>query len=106
MESEPNLINVRNSYPDMELTRISSKGQLVIPAEIRSEIDAKEGSIFAVSAFPEKNVIVLKKVSPDFTKEDLETVAEVEKAWTEIKEGKFRKYDEKEFFAMLKSGRL
>ena len=34
----------------VSIARISSKGQIVIPQEMRNQLDVKEGSIFMVSA--------------------------------------------------------
>ena len=44
----------------IETIKMSSKGQIVIPKEIREEINVEEGSLFAV--FGEKDTIVLKKI--------------------------------------------
>lgn len=52
----------------VETTRMSSKGQIVIPLEIREEVQAGEGTIFAVAGT--KDTIILKKVTTP-TKESL-----------------------------------
>jgi len=52
----------------VEMIKMSSKGQIVIPQEIRAEINASEGTIFAVISG--KDSIVLKKVAIP-SKEDL-----------------------------------
>ena len=39
---------------------MSSKGQIVIPQDIREELNAKEGTVFAVIG--SKDTIVLKKI--------------------------------------------
>jgi len=44
----------------VELTKLSSKGQIVIPQDIRDELQADEGTVFAVVG--SKDTIVLKKV--------------------------------------------
>ncbi len=49
-------------------TRMSSKGQVVIPQEIREEIEAHEGAVFAVVG--SKDTIILKKIVTP-SKEDL-----------------------------------
>lgn len=41
-------------------TKMSSKGQIVIPNEIRLEFDMDEGTIFAVLG--KKDTIILKKI--------------------------------------------
>ena len=52
----------------IETIRMSSKGQVVIPFDIRKEIDAQEGTLFAVIG--SKDTIVLKKVETP-SKEEL-----------------------------------
>ena len=58
---------VRKSYiltdcmSDVSLTRISSKGQVVIPKAIREVLGITTGEVFAV--FGEDDTIVLKRVS-------------------------------------------
>ena len=44
----------------IETTKMSSKGQIVIPQDIREEINAKEGTIFAVLG--SNDTIILKKI--------------------------------------------
>ena len=43
-----------------ETTKMSSRGQVVIPQSIREEMHAAEGTLFAIIA--NKNTIVLKKI--------------------------------------------
>lgn len=52
----------------VETTRMSSKGQIVIPLDIREAAQAGEGTIFAVAGT--KDTIILKKVTTP-EKEDL-----------------------------------
>ena len=53
---------------ELELTRISEKGQVVIPADIRKDLDLKIGSTVAVEKM--KDFVILKKVKiPDLMKE-------------------------------------
>ena len=82
-----------------ELTRVSSKGQIVIPLKIRKKMGIKEGSVLAVSA--KKNLLVLKKLDKKLTEEDLRTLKSIEEAWKEIEEGKFKRFAVKEFFKEL-----
>jgi AbrB family looped-hinge helix DNA binding protein len=83
-----------------ELTRISSKGQIVIPQNIRTEMRIKEGNVFAVLT-PKKDTLILKKIESKISKEDLETLRGLEKAWKQIEEGKYRKYTREEFLKKL-----
>jgi AbrB family looped-hinge helix DNA binding protein len=57
----------------MEITKISSKGQLVIPSKIRVELGINEGSVLGVERM--KDMIILKKIDVDLVnqfKEGLE----------------------------------
>lgn len=53
---------------NLETTRMSSRGQIVIPQDVREEVHAEEGTIFAVVG--SKDTIVLKKISTP-SKEEL-----------------------------------
>ena len=53
---------------NIETTKMSSKGQIVIPRNIRESLQAQEGTIFAI--VHGNNSIVLKKIATP-TKEDL-----------------------------------
>ena len=52
----------------VETVRMSSKGQIVIPQNIREELHADEGSMFAVIG--SKDSVILKKIETP-SKEDL-----------------------------------
>ncbi len=45
---------------EVELTTISMKGQVVIPQDIRKELEIKPGTKFAV--YGKKDMVILKKV--------------------------------------------
>ena len=66
-----------------DVTRISSKGQVVIPARVRSKLGLKAGNLFAILTRPDSNVVVLKKVDSKSLQVDLELFREIEKAWKE-----------------------
>jgi len=60
----------------IEIVKMSSKGQVVIPQHIREELNAWEGSVFAVVG--SKNSVVLKRIempSKDDLIKDLEKIA-------------------------------
>lgn len=60
---------------NIELTHMTSKGQVVIPFEIRKEVNASEGSVFAV--FGSGDTILLKKIqkpTPEQLKKDWEAL--------------------------------
>ncbi len=71
---------------DIELTKVSSKGQGVIPQNIRDELKLKEGETLAVSA--KENLVVLRKVDAHMSHDDLKTLASIKEAWKEIAAGK------------------
>jgi AbrB family looped-hinge helix DNA binding protein len=57
----------------MEITKIGSKGQIVIPRKIRIELNIEEGSILAIDKM--KDMIIIKKIDEDLVnqfKEGLE----------------------------------
>jgi len=79
-----------------EITRASSKGQIVIPTRIRDSLGVKEGSLFSVAA--RKNMIILKKLDSTMTAEDVRTLKMLEEAWKEIEEGRYKRLPVDEFF--------
>jgi len=83
-----------------ELTRASSKGQIVIPTNIRKKLGVKEGSVFAITA--KKDMVVLKKLDTKLKAEDLRTLKLIEDAWRDIEKGRYKVYSTKEFFKELK----
>ena len=52
----------------VETVKMSSKGQIVIPQDVREELGAQAGTVFAVVGT--KDTVVLKKISTP-SKEDL-----------------------------------
>ncbi len=82
-----------------ELTKASSKGQIVIPSTVRKKLDIKKGSVFAVSA--EKDIIVLKKLEIGMEAEDLRTLKLIQEAWEDIEKGRFRRATPENFFKEL-----
>ena len=83
-----------------ELTKASSKGQIVIPSIVRRQLGIKRGSVFAVTA--RKDMIVLKKLETGMKPEDLRTLKLIEEAWQDIEEGRYRIYSRKAFFKEFK----
>lgn len=62
---------------DLATTRMSSKGQVVIPEEIRKRLGLKEGSQFVVVG--EKDTVILKAISPPTMREFDSLIAEARK---------------------------
>ena len=81
----------------METTKLSTKGQVVIPEEIREGMDA--GTIFIVTR---RNDLIILKKAEGLTKQEMEEMKELDKIWKEIDSGKCKSYSEKEFFEKLK----
>ena len=80
---------------EIELTKISSRGQVVIPQDIREKAHLHNGETLAVST--KDGLIVLKKISDPIEEEDLRTLKEIKEAWKEVAEGKYKKMDSYEF---------
>lgn len=92
---------VRQILPmaSIDITRMSSKGQIVIPADLRYGI--KEGEKLVV--IRNEDQLILKKAD-SFDKnlaEDLEFAARTEKAWKDYAKGKFKSNSKEEFLAEL-----
>ncbi len=94
--------NEKNPFSEgiPELTRVSSKGQVVIPLGLRKKLHVKEGSVFAVSNVND-DMLILKKVKNPLTAEDLETARIVEEAWKDIERGNYKEYGFDKFLGKL-----
>lgn len=79
---------MKNEIEQMEIAKVSSKGQLVIPQRIREKLKVREGSMFAVASCD--NTLVLKKIENPLTKEDIRTMRLVDEAWKDIEEGRYK----------------
>jgi AbrB family looped-hinge helix DNA binding protein len=85
---------------DVAITKMSSKGQIVIPLEMRKGL-AEGDKILIIR---KDNQIVMKKAS-EFDKslaDDLEFAKRTEAAWKEYDKGKFIKMDMDEFLSEMK----
>jgi AbrB family looped-hinge helix DNA binding protein len=85
---------------EIEFTKASSKGQIVIPTKIRKRFKIEEGSILAVAA--QNGFIVLKKIDSGLSSEDLKSLRLIEEAWKDIEEGKYSVRSKEAFFEELK----
>jgi AbrB family looped-hinge helix DNA binding protein len=85
---------------EIEFTKASSKGQIVIPTKIRKRFKIEEGSILAVAA--QNGLIVLKKIDSGLSSEDLKSLRLIEEAWKDIEEGKYSVRSKEAFFEELK----
>ena len=84
---------------EIALTRMSSKGQIVIPSELRG--DMKEGEQLII--IKNDHQLILKKVSEmdQNLKEDIEFARRTEAAWERYEKGEFKKSTAKEFLRDL-----
>ena len=85
---------------EIALTKMSSKGQIVIPSELRE--DMKEGDQFLV--IKNGNQLIFKKASEldKNLKEDLEFARRTEEAWKEYDKGKFKSMNFDDFISEMK----
>jgi len=85
----------------IDITKMSSKGQIVIPAELRK--DMKEGDKIVV--IRNKDQIILKKADcfDKALEEDIIVAKRVEGAWKEIEQGKYRRMSSKDFLKEIRS---
>lgn len=81
----------------MEITKLSTKGQIVIPENLRKGLQT--GTPFIVSK--QEGLIVLKEVK-DLTKQEMQEMKELDKIWKDIDGGKCESYTEEEFFKKMK----
>jgi len=84
---------------DVAVTRMSSKGQIVIPQEMRQEIAAGEKLLIIKN----EEQFILKKVSGlnKSLKDDLEFARRTEEAWKRFDAGEFKSQEGKEFLQEL-----
>ncbi len=66
----------------MEITKISSKGQIVIPQKMRNELNIAEGSIIAIEKM--KDVLVIKKIDADL-------ISQFKRSLEDVKLGKIKR---------------
>jgi len=67
---------------NMDITKMSSKGQIVIPQKIRDELKINEGSIIAIEKM--KDLVVIKKIDKDL-------VRQFEEGLEDLKLGRLRR---------------
>lgn len=84
---------------DVALTKMSSKGQVVIPAEMRKGI--REGEKLVI--IQNKDQLIMKKASKLEKNliEDLEFARRTEEAWKSYDKGEFKSMDVKDFLKAL-----
>jgi AbrB family looped-hinge helix DNA binding protein len=78
-----------------EITRTSSKGQIVIPTKMRKKLSIKKGSLFYITS--KNGLIILKRLAAGISKADLKTLRNVEEAWKDIENGNYKIYSKDSF---------
>ena len=87
---------------NINIIKMSSKGQIVIPLDMRKGI--KEGEKLFIIQNEGKLIIKKASESNKNFQEDLEFARRTEKAWKQIEEGKCKTYTLKEFKKRLIDG--
>ena len=83
----------------INITKMSSKGQIVIPSEMRKDFNEDESFVIIKNG----RQLILKSVN-DFEKnlkEDLIFAKRTEEAWKRYEKGKFKSMDADDFIKML-----
>jgi AbrB family looped-hinge helix DNA binding protein len=85
---------------EIDITKMSSKGQVVIPLEMREDIEEGEKLIIIKN----DHQIIMKKASEmeKNLKEDLEFAKRTEEAWKQYEKGKFSSSNVQDFLKELK----
>jgi AbrB family looped-hinge helix DNA binding protein len=85
---------------DVAITKMSSKGQVVIPAEMREDI--KEGEKLVI--IKNDHQLIMKKASSldRNMADDIEFARRTEEAWKRYEKGEFKSLPADEFIRMLK----
>ncbi|HOI76806.1 MAG TPA: AbrB/MazE/SpoVT family DNA-binding domain-containing protein [Methanofastidiosum sp.] len=83
-----------------EFTRVSSKGQIVIPKDIRDNLNIQEGDLLA--AVSEENFIILKKIDPKITEEEKILLKRIKEAWDSIDRGDYKEMEGSELLKEMK----
>jgi AbrB family looped-hinge helix DNA binding protein len=81
---------------DMEFTKTSSKGQIVIPSNIRRKLKIGNGSLLAVTT--QDDLIVLKKVNSKISSADMKSLKLIEEAWKDLDKGNYKVRSKEDFF--------
>jgi len=82
----------------MEITKLSTKGQIVLPEKIRKNIES--GTAFIVSK--QNDLIILKKVE-GLSNQEIKEMKELDKIWKDIDDGKGTTIDVNDFLKEMKT---
>ena len=84
---------------ETEYTKASTKGQIVIPSNIRKKLKIGSGSLLAVTV--KDDLIVLKKIDSKISASDIKTLKLIEEAWKDIDRGNYKARSKDDFFKEL-----
>ncbi|MFQ5975006.1 MAG: AbrB/MazE/SpoVT family DNA-binding domain-containing protein [Candidatus Hydrothermarchaeales archaeon] len=70
----------------LEVTRVTKKGQVVIPKMIRDKLHLEEGTSLGVEV-TDKGVIMMKEIEVPFEKDDLKAI---DKFWEDVESNKLK----------------
>ncbi|MEK6841214.1 MAG: AbrB/MazE/SpoVT family DNA-binding domain-containing protein [Nanoarchaeota archaeon] len=84
---------------NLSVTRMSSKGQIVIPNEMRKEF--KEGEEFVIIKNGKQLILKSIKDFDENLKQDLIFAKRTEEAWKRYEKGEFKSMDADDFIKML-----
>tara|TARA_Y100000310_G_scaffold53437_1_gene49049 strand:+ start:317 stop:568 length:252 start_codon:yes stop_codon:yes gene_type:complete len=82
----------------MEITKLSTKGQIVIPERLRENMEVGEAFVVVKKG----DLLVLRKIE-GLNKEEIKELEELQKIWKEIDEGKCKTLTSKEFLKEMES---
>lgn len=85
---------------NIDITKMSSKGQVVIPVEMRK--DFQEGERFVIIQAGKQLILKQVEYFDENIEEDLEFARRTEEAWQEIEKGKGISMDFNDFMKEIK----
>ena len=85
---------------EFEIVKLSSKGQVVIPSELRNGFN--EGDKLLIIRNGDKIIIERASELDEKLNEDIEFAKRTEEAWKEIEAGKGKSYTPEEFIKRLR----
>ncbi len=80
---------VKQMQTQLTLTRLSSKGQVVIPSDLRKKLNIQSGEYFAVTTVGK--MLVLKKMTGKITAAEVKTLEKLSEAWNDLELGRYKK---------------
>ena len=86
---------------EFEIVKLSSKGQVVIPSELRNGFN--EGDKLLIIRNGDKIVIEKASEMDEKLNEDLEFAKRTAEAWKDIGEGRFKKMSTEDFLKEIRS---